>query len=88
MIGSTGDREFGVHLLEDAVLRDQMSSDTILLYTYGRYLMNGGDPERFLDLTRDDIQIMYISDALYQRKSTQDILTGLVKVIGKVFRNG
>lgn len=88
MIGDSGDRAFGVRLLENAVLRDEMSSDTILVYTYGRYLLHGGDPEKFLDLTMDDIQIMYISDALYQKKSTQDTITGLLKVLGKVFRNG
>lgn len=88
MIGSTGDREFGVHLFEDAILRDNMSSDMVLLYAYGRYLLHGGDPEKFLDLTPDDIQIMYITDVLSQRKNTQDVLSGLTKIIGKVFSNG
>lgn len=86
MIGNTGDRAFGIHLLEDAVLRDQMSPDTILVYTYGRYLLHGGDPEKFLDMNSDDIQLMYIADVLYQQKSTQDMLAGIVKVLGKVFK--
>lgn len=62
-----------------------MSSDTAYLFTLGTYLANGGNREDFLDLTYDEVQLMYTVTMARQEKQTRDILTGLVKILGKMF---
>lgn len=41
--------------------KGDFSPYTLEMYAYGVYLMHGGDPERFEDLTMDQIQIMITS---------------------------
>ena len=43
---------------EAASGRAPLDGDSALLYIYGIYLSNGGNPDDFMELTMDDIQIM------------------------------
>lgn len=62
-----------------------MSPDTAYLYAYGTYLANGGTRDGFLDLTPDEVQLIYTVTAARQEKMVRDILVGMVKAVGKMF---
>lgn len=55
-----------------------------VLEAYGTYLMHGGSKETFMDLTDDDIQIMYTAYFGGQRR----MVHSLVDRIGKMFSGG
>lgn len=63
----------------------EMSSDTAYLYAYGTYLSNGGRREDFLDLSYDEVQLIYTVSMAKQEKQTKDHLMGLAKILGKMF---
>ena len=62
-----------------------MSSDSAYLYAYATYLANGGRREDFLDLSHDEIQLIYTVSMAKQEKQTRDHLNGLVKILSKMF---
>lgn len=45
-------------LFEDAVSKGEFSPVSAEIYAFGIYLMHGGDPDKFADLTQDQIQIL------------------------------
>ena len=62
-----------------------MSPDMSLMNMYGLYLANGGTPDGFMDMTPDDVQMMYTSIVAMNKNNTKDIITGVAKILGKVF---
>ena len=62
-----------------------MSPDMSLMNMYGLYLANGGTPDGFMDMTLDDVQMMYTSIVAMNKNNTKDIITGVAKILGKVF---
>lgn len=62
-----------------------MSSDTAYLYAYGTYLANGGTHDGFMDLSNDEVQLIYTVSMAKQEKQTKDHLMGLAKILGKMF---
>ena len=63
----------------------ELSSDSAYLYAYGTYLANGGRREDFLDLSLDEIQLIYTVTTARQEKQMRDHLNGLVKILSKMF---
>lgn len=63
----------------------ELSSESAYLYAYGTYLANGGTREGFLDLTHDEVQLIYTVSTARQEKQTRDHLNGLVKILSKMF---
>ena len=66
--------------MSESIIKDNHTSDTIVLQVYGHYLSNGGRPQDFLDFTEDDIQIMY---TVFQSEKVRDFNT-IIKAIGKM----
>lgn len=62
----------------------EMSSDTAYLYAYGTYLSHGGTHDGFMDLTVDEVQLIYTVTMMDKAKMTRDIVLGLAKVLGKM----
>lgn len=73
---------FGVHRLSDAIINDNHTNDTVLLQTYGEYLMNGGKPEDFMRFTMDDVQIMFTVSQSERIKRTKTIVESIGKMFG------
>ena len=78
-----GDREFGIRMYADALRRDQLSPEMSYLYVYSQYLIHGGTPDEFMNLTADDIQLMYATDRINHQKTAHDIADILAGMFGK-----
>lgn len=63
-----------------------MSSDALLLYTYGLYLSNGGTPDGFADMTMDDVQLMYTASTIHEKAYRKEMIEGIGKYLSKMFR--
>lgn len=72
-LSGSGDPAFGAKVFYDSIVKGTMTDDMARIYVYGRYLMHGGDPDRFGDLTTEDLQIMCIVDLGTQTKNTYDL---------------
>lgn len=81
---SSGEPEFGLRLFEEAASgKSSMNGDSALLYAYGIYLSNGGTPSGFLDMTPDDIQIMFTAHVGSQRRLAKGIVKALIEATSK-----
>lgn len=61
-----------------------MSSDAAFQLAYGLYLLGGGTPDGFMDLTGDDVQtILSVHNGSQER-----LRESLLKDISKMFGNG
>lgn len=49
---------------------------------YGRYLLNGGRPKDFLQLTHDDVQVMYIVLKAEENRCLGVLLESIAKMVG------
>ena len=61
-----------------------MSPESALLYTYGVYLSNGGTPQGFMDMTPEDIQLMYTVHTCEKNKEATTLLSGIAKILTKL----
>lgn len=66
-------------------MKGNMSEETSLLDAYGLYLAHGGTPEGFMDMTMDDVQLMYTSFIAMNKNNSKDIVLGISKIMGKMF---
>ena len=62
-----------------------MSESTSMMNVYGLYLAHGGTPDGFMDMTMDDIQMMYTSIVAMNKNNSKDIVLGIAKVMSAVF---
>lgn len=63
-------------------MKNNHDNDTLLLTVYGNYLMNGGTHERFMELTEDDVQIMYIVHESERVKNLNELLKSIASMLG------
>ena len=61
-----------------------MSPQGAFLYTYGVYLANGGTPDGFMDLTPQDVQLMYTVHVAEKNRDNLVLLKGIAKIMSKV----
>lgn len=66
-------------------MKDNMSPDISLMNVYGLYLAHGGTPDGFMDMTIDDVQMMYTSIMAMNKNNSKDIVVGIAKIMGKLF---
>lgn len=66
-------------------MKGNMSPDVSLMNVYGLYLAHGGTPDGFMEMTMDDIQLMYTSFTAMNKNNSKDIVIGIAKIMGKVF---
>jgi len=55
------------------------------MYAYGMYLSNGGTPEGFMQMDRDDIDMMYIAHSALEAHRHKRWMEGLVKIFQALF---
>ena len=83
----SGDKEFGAIEFSKAISSGEGVTPNIALkQAYGLYLMHGGTPEGFMDLTPDDVQMMYtayISTATYHRR---ELIKDIVKIVEAMYK--
>ena len=56
-----------------------------MMETYGLYLAHGGTPDGFMNMTLDDIQMMYTSYTIMNKNNVKDTVMGMAKIMGKMF---
>lgn len=66
-------------------MKGNMGPDASLMNVYGLYLAHGGTPDGFMEMTMDDIQLMYTSFTAMNKNNSKDIVIGVAKIMGKVF---
>jgi len=52
---------------------------------YGLYLAHGGTPDGFMDMTLDDVQMMYTAYTVMNKNNVKDTVIGMAKMIGRMF---
>ena len=65
---------------------DGMSPQVATMQAYGLYLMHGGTPEGFMEMTEDEVQIMYSAYTATLAHERREFLKELVKIIEKMFK--
>lgn len=74
--------EFGLHIYESDLEEGTLTGPSALVYGYGIYLMGGGTPEGFEDLTDTDVQILISTYTGIQMRNTSRILKGIYTMFG------
>ena len=69
-------------------MKGNMGPDASLMNMYGLYLAHGGTPDGFMNMTLDDVQMMYTSITAMNRNNSKDIVLGIAKVFGAMFGDG
>ena len=81
------DRSLGAYELARAIgTGESVSPQAAMLHAYGIYLSHGGTPRDFMNMTEDDIQIMYTSYTATLAHERNELLKELVKIIQKMFK--
>lgn len=63
-----------------------ISPDVALKQAYGLYLLHGGTPDGFEDMTPDDVQIMYSAYMATMAYNRHELIKDIVKIIEGMFR--
>ena len=58
-----------------------MTSEAVQIAAYGIYLMHGGKPQDFEDLTPDDLQVIFTTYTSMQTAANAELLNGLGKML-------
>ena len=73
-----------MRLFQEAALSTSgMSTDAAVLLMYGEYLKNGGRREDFMDLSMEDIQIMYSVYMTDELRSMRRMTEAMAAILGK-----
>ena len=79
-VGAVPDYDYGLISFADSITSGEVQGQTALLYGYGLYLMGGGTPSDFMDLTESDIQILIQTRESLAIRERNAILKGLVEI--------
>ena len=63
-----------------------ISPDIALRQAYCLYLMHGGTPDGFEDLTPDDVQIMYSAYMATMAYDRHELIKDIIKIIEAMFK--
>ena len=69
-------------LFQDGIVEGNLSNEGALLYAYGIYLMNGGTPEGFSQLTNNDIQILLYSYTGTNIRQNKVLIEAIAQMLG------
>lgn len=62
---------------------DGTNSPTVVYYQlYSHWLLNGGDPDRFQDLTEDELNMMYITLTAESIRDRKSMIEGIARILG------
>lgn len=59
-----------------------MEGKAVVLHAYGHYLANGGTVRDFLEMTDDDVQLMYVVMESERLRDLNNLLESLGKMLG------
>lgn len=59
-----------------------LGGEAELMYAYGTYLLSGGSPDAFWDLTLDDIQLIVATDAGRRANLVRSIARVIARILG------
>ena len=86
-MSGSGDRELGIMELSRALVTGEGISPKIAFtQAYGLYLMHGGTPEGFMQLTEDDVQTMYTSYISTLANDRRELVKDIVKILEKMLK--
>lgn len=69
-------------MIANGIMEGSQSSNVALMQIYGEYLLGGGSPDRFMDLTPDEIQLMLIVASAGREKERARLLDGIAGMLG------
>ncbi len=85
MCGSCPDFEFGLHLYREALSNaDTMGPEGALMHAYSLWLLGGGSPEGFEDLTEIDAMLMVVTRNAEIMRLRDGLLKGFAKMTGRL----
>ena len=58
------------------------NGDVVMMQLYGNYLLNGGSPEGFLDLTYDELQLMITVHSAEKARERNELMKSLARLMG------
>lgn len=80
---SQPDYEFGTRLYGEAVATGNLNDERgATIYAYGLYLMGGGTPEGFMDLTPYDAQVLIATADGIRVRERNELLKGICRMFG------
>ena len=83
-LSTSGDPEFGLRLFEEAASgKSSLDGDSAMLFAYGIYLSNGGTPSDFMDLSVEDIQIMFTAYMGAQKRAAKSMIGAMINAMSK-----
>ncbi len=83
MCGTCPDFEFGLHLYQEALSSgDGMGPEGALMHAYSLWLLGGGSPEGFEDLTNIDVALMVTTRNAEITRLRDGLLNGYAKLMG------
>lgn len=60
-----------------------MDGDSALLFAYGIYLSNGGTPSEFMEMSLEDIQIMFTAYMGAQKRAARSVVGAMINAMSK-----
>lgn len=76
-----------MRILGEALLKgDDLSHDQSFLYAYGIYLMNGGTPDDFMDMTPWDVQVMLTAYTASVANDRNEMLKGIATIASEMMK--
>lgn len=63
-----------------------VSPDIAMRQAYGLYLLHGGTPDGFENLTADDVQMMYSAYMATMAYNRHELIKDIVKIIETMFK--
>lgn len=73
-----------MRLFQEAILSTNgMTAEAAILFMYGEYLRHGGKREDFLDMTGEDIQIMYSAYMATEARTMRRNAEAMAAIAGK-----
>lgn len=83
-LSTSGDPEFGLRLFEEAASgKSTLDGDSALLFAYGIYLSNGGTPSEFMEMSLEDIQIMFTAYMGAQKRAARSVVGAMINAMSK-----
>lgn len=67
----------------EEVTKGDMQGTSAILYGYGLYLLGGGTPEAFRNLTPSDVQVMIQVHDCIEARRRNDLNGDILKMFGK-----
>ena len=76
-----------MRLFQEAILSTNgMTAEAAALFMYGEYLRHGGKREDFMDLTGEDIQMMYSAYMATEARTMRRNAAAMAAIAGKELR--